>query len=89
MLNLFSLFIKDINYIDFLSKNAFNNTDEKHIIHSMGLPVVFFFIKKETERRFRYFPLSIKNRKLKPNYVIKQPAFSGQTLQMYIELLPS
>ena len=25
----------------FLTKNTFNNTGEKHIIHFMGLPVVF------------------------------------------------
>ena len=30
------------HYIAFLSKNIFNNTGEKHIIHFMDLSVVFF-----------------------------------------------
>ena len=42
MLNLFSLIDEDIIELFFDKKNTFNNTSEKHIIHFMGLPVVFF-----------------------------------------------
>ena len=42
MLNLFSLFMEDI-IIAFMSKNIFNNTGEKYIIHFMDLPIDLVF----------------------------------------------